>query len=220
MKKVKPLIKICGIRTKKEARWLGKLVVNMAGFNFYVRSPRYIAPFSAKKIIAKLKLSIKPVGVFVDEEKEKIVETAKYCKLKLVQLHGNESPEFCIALRKELPKGIKIIKAFRIKDKKDLCQINYFLKPKKVIDLALIDSYKKGVPGGTGKKMNLKLAMQVSSSVPLILAGGLNPGNVKQIINKSKPYAVDVASGVEEVKNGKVVKSFKKMKAFIMYARS
>ena len=130
------------------------------------------------------------VGVFVNEEKEKIKKIAQFCNLNLIQLHGNESPEFCETL------GLPCIKAFSVKDKESLKFLSVYKGKVKGI---LLDTYKKGKFGGTGETFDWNLAIEAKAlGMPLILAGGLKPENVKKAINIVKPFAIDVNSGIEK----------------------
>ena len=197
-------IKICGITSCEDAEKAAELGADYIGFNFYAKSPRYIKASKAKIIIGKLPKRVKKVGVFVNEKIENMKNLAEFCRLDLVQLSGNEDGEYVTKLKKTL--NTKIIKAFRTKKMEGIKKI----KSCKA-DYIMLDSFKKGIYGGTGIKLNLKFAGQLHSK-NLFLAGGLNSANVKQIIEKISPYAVDVCSSIEAYP-GK--KDFGKMKEFI-----
>ena len=196
-------IKICGITSYEDAEKAAELGADYIGFNFYGKSPRFVKATKAKMIIEKLPKKVKKVGVFVNEKIEEVSNLAEFCGLDLVQLSGNEDMEYILNLKKALRK--KIIKAFGMKGSVDI-------KTKSCgADYIMLDSFKKGLYGGTGIKVNLKSARQLDSK-NLFLAGGLNSANVKSIVKKINPYAVDVCSSIESYP-GK--KDFGKMKAFI-----
>lgn len=210
-------IKICGITNEKDALWATNLGADYLGFNFFAGSPRKISPELAKKIIAKLPPFISTVGVFVNEEIKTVLKIVKKCNLSLVQLHGEETAEYCNKLRYQTSDaGYQIIKAFRIKEEKSLEIIPQYSDK---VDYFLLDTYVEGVEGGTGEIFNWDLvvrAKELISSKPIFLAGGLNPGNVQEAILKVKPYAVDIASGLERLPRRK---DYEKMKSFIQAVR-
>ncbi|MDK2820236.1 MAG: phosphoribosylanthranilate isomerase [Clostridia bacterium] len=180
-------VKICGIKTWEEAKSVIDLGVDIIGFVF-AKSPRQVKPETAKEIIKKLPPFVTSVGVFVNEPKDRLIEIAYYCQLDILQLHGDETPEYCEGISKRL------IKAFRVKDTSYLEAMKLY----KNVKGFLLDAYVKGVAGGTAKTFNWELAKTASSSGrPIILAGGLTPKNVGKAIKIVKPYAVDVSSGVE-----------------------
>lgn len=197
-------IKICGITNYEDAVNASRLGADFLGFNFYRKSPRYIEKSKAKEIIQKLPKGVKKVGVFVNEDIRKIKELASFCKLDIIQLSGDENPDFILNLRKALNK--KIIKSFGIGK-------NFF--PEKIffhtVDYILLDSYKKGFYGGTGTTFDLDIAKQIDKK-KLFLSGGLSPSNVKLAVERVNPYAVDVCSSIE-LYPGK--KDCNKMKDFI-----
>ena len=182
-------VKICGITNSEDALLAAKLGADALGFIF-AGSPRQISSEKARAIIHNLPPFIKTVGVFVNEEPEKIKEIQLECGLDLVQLHGDESPEQC---RNLMPYSIK---ALRIKDEKDIEGID---KYKGTVRAMLLDAYQQGKAGGTGKTFDWSLALKArETGIPIILAGGLGPENIKEAITTVNPYAVDVNSGIEE----------------------
>jgi len=185
-------IKICGITNEKDALWAVNLGVDYIGFNFYKNSPRKISAKLAAQIIGKLPSFTQPVGVFVNEEIRVVKRIAEKCRLNLLQLHGEESPQYCRELQAQSPR-LKIIKVFRVRDKENLEGIEKY-----VVDYYLLDSYVPGIEGGSGEIFNWDLAVEAKQfGKPIFLAGGLTPENVVQAIEKVNPYGVDVASGVE-----------------------
>jgi len=185
-------IKICGITNEKDALWAVNLGADYIGFNFYKNSPRKISPKLAAQIIGKLPSFIQPVGVFVNEETRIVKRITEKCRLDLVQLHGEEAPEYCRELQAQSPR-LKIIKVIRIRDKGNLEGTEKY-----GVDYYLLDSYVPGIEGGTGEIFDWDLAVEAKQfGKPIFLAGGLTPDNVTQALEKVNPYGVDVASGVE-----------------------
>ena len=215
-------VKICGIKKADDAKMATNLGADMLGFIFYKQSPRYVSSNLARRIIAGLPSFVSPVGLFVNEELENIKTAVKYCKLKIVQLHGDESPEFCTNLRSAVKDiaDIKLIKAFRISDEGSLAVIPSFRGPQPAIDFILLDTFKDGQPGGTGEVFNWELAVKAKEYGPVILSGGLNSDNVEKAIETVNPYGVDVASGIEAEDMASGRKDYNKMKKFINKAKS
>jgi len=199
-------VKICGITNYKDAEAACRFGADALGFVF-AKSPRRITPNKAKDIIKKLPPHIVTVGVFVDENKEKVLKIARDCRLDCLQLHGNESPGYC----KELKKCYRIIKAVRVNGRGSLKRLKGY-----DVDAFLLDSYVKGRIGGTGIKFDWALAVEAKKlgrrvRAPVILAGGLDPVNIEDAIRRVKPYAVDASSGLESSpgrKNHGFVKKF------------
>lgn len=204
-------VKICGITNLEDALLSAHLGADLLGFNFYEMSPRYIMLEAAREIIAQLPDHVVKVGVFVNESLENIVETADAAGLDAVQLHGDESPAF--ACDAKVKTGLETIKVFRVSPE---------FKPSDVLaydaGAILLDAFSNDGYGGTGETFNWDIAKKVRDLFPSIyLAGGLNANNVAAAIDAVRPYAVDVASGVESAK-GK--KDPVKVEAFIRNART
>lgn len=192
-------VKICGITNLKDALAAAKWGADALGFIF-APSPRRITPQQAASIIAELPPFISKVGVFVDSELQEIRETMAICGLDLAQLHGLESPEYCQAL------SSRAIKSFRVKDESVLELLNQYK-----VKAFLLDNYDAILKGGTGKIFDWNIARKAAQDRLVILSGGLTAANVRQAINKVKPYAVDVSSGVESspgVKDHSLLQSF------------
>ena len=199
-------VKICGITNMDDALFTAKSGADLIGFIF-TKSPRRISPLSAKKISQKLPKRVKRVGVFVDEDPKKINSIIKFCKLDLVQLHGDEDPRTLSKIK------AKTIKAFRIKDKSD---INALKRYKKAFAV-LLDSYVKGKKGGTGRTFNWDIAREAKrSGLRIFLSGGITPKNVRKAVRCADPFAVDASSGVE-ISPGK--KDHRKVKSLIKAAK-
>lgn len=185
MAKVK--VKICGVRSLEEAEAAVNAGADALGFNFWPQSPRYVTPRAAKAVIDGLSPIVSFVGVFVNDEAKRIAEIATDLHLNAVQLHGDESPEFCESLA-----SIKTIKAIRVGQDFDLNVIKRFS-----VCMVLLDSSIKGSYGGTGQRFDWRIAIEAKQLARIILAGGLNTENVWDAITHVRPAAIDVCSGVE-----------------------
>lgn len=198
-------IKICGITNEKDALKAANLGAWALGFIFYKKSPRFISPYKAKKIIDELPPFVTPVGVFVNHNLGAVRDIIHHCGLRAVQLHGDEDYHYCHRLRRY---QVKIIKAFRVGPDFTPAAVEPFK-----VDAYLFDTFSRDAYGGTGISCDWTLLKELkSANIPIILSGGLNSQNVIEPVNNLKPYAVDVNSGVEEAL-GK--KDHTKMKDFI-----
>ena len=180
-------VKICGITNEKDALCAAGCGAAALGFIFYPPSPRYIKPEDARKIIRILPKEIVKVGVFVNEKAAEIKRVMKYCAFDMIQLHGDESPEFC----HNFPAS-RTIKAVELKNEDDLNHAYSYN-----VAAILIDRRHTGLYGGTGKKANWDLACRIKDKKPLILSGGLNEGNIAEALQTVAPAALDINSGVE-----------------------
>ena len=182
-------VKVCGITEHDDAAMAVKLGVDALGFIF-APSPRRITPEMARHIIDTLPPFVKTVGVFVDEDLAVIRQIRSFCGLDMIQLHGNETPQFC---RELMPFAIK---AIRVNDELSLTMLKPYVGHVRAI---LLDTYEKGKMGGTGKAFDWSLALKAKGlGMPIVLSGGLNPSNIRKAISTVRPYAVDVNSGIEE----------------------
>jgi len=198
-------IKICGITNIEDALAAAEYGADALGFVFQSKSPRAVLPDTAKEIVTELPPFVTTIGVFVNENKQKVEKIAKYVGLNVIQLHGTEPPESCILSR-------KVIKAIRVKDLTDLEPLERYK-----VSAFLLDTYSPDLIGGTGQIFNWDIAVEAKKFGRIILAGGLNPENVTEAINWVQPYGIDVATGVEGSVKGK--KDHKKLKLFIERAR-
>jgi phosphoribosylanthranilate isomerase len=162
--------------------------VDGLGFIFVEKSPRNIDPEQALEIIRLLPPFVDAVGVFVDAEATVVEEIAHYCRLTLVQLHGDESPRYC----RDLP--LPVLKAFRVGADFDGTA---FVPYEDCVRGFLLDTYHKDMAGGTGETFDWGILQQLEPARPVILAGGLKQENAVAAIELVRPYAVDVNSGVE-----------------------
>ncbi len=202
-------IKICGIKTLQEALAAAEAGADMVGFNFYRKSPRFVDQQTCQRICSALRQDapwVRRVGVFVNAPLDEIEQVLEFCSLDLAQLSGDETPELCAAL------GGRGLKAFHGIPGRDLQRFVRSGAPAFLLDAAMSGSY-----GGTGVAADWSEAGRLARSYPLLLAGGLAPGNVAQAIELVKPWGVDVASGVESRPG---VKDPGKMRAFVEAARS
>jgi phosphoribosylanthranilate isomerase len=182
-------VKICGITKWEDAKLSAELGAHAVGLNFYEASPRCITPFAATEIIRRLPLFVMPVGIFVNWEPEPVVALCKALRLSAAQLHGDETPQIVDAIASNLT----VIKALRMGQGSEKFDFSSF----RSASAFLLDSALSGHYGGTGTTGNWHVARTVAQSQRIILAGGLTPENVAEAIRIVRPYAVDVASGVE-----------------------
>ena len=196
-------VKICGITSYEDARAAVEAGADALGFVFYDKSPRFINPVRAAGIISKLPPFIQTVGLFVNEETEQVNWTADYCGIDVVQLHGDETPEDCLELKR------RVIKAFRIQKIISIDPLEKYQDYQ--VSGYLLDAWSPDAYGGTGRTFNWELARAAKQYGPVILAGGLTPDNVAEAIRVVKPYGVDVSSGVEAApgkKDAEMVREF------------
>lgn len=198
---MKTMIKMCGIRTADDMRWIWRIMPEYIGFVFAEKSRRYIEPGQAAKLVEGLDEKITPVGVFVDSDFERIKRIYDMGAIKIAQLHGNEPDELILRLQDA---GINVIRAFQVNSEADIEKAE-----NSPADLVLLDSGQ-----GSGETFDWSLIKQISR--PYFLAGGLDPKNVKQAVTELHPFAVDVSSGIET--NG--VKDCNKMMEFAYAVRS
>lgn len=200
-------VKICGITNAPDARAAAEAGADALGFMFYEKSPRHISIRDAAEIIRELPPFIMRVGVFVDASEDLVMRAIGDCGLNMLQFHGRETPEYCSQF------GLMSIKAFRIRDAESLKEL-----PLYPTDAWLLDAYAADKLGGTGEKFNWDLAIEAKKlGKPIFLAGGLTAANVAGAVEKVRPFAVDVSSGVE-AEPGK--KDHQKVRAFIQAAKS
>ncbi|MFN3505500.1 MAG: phosphoribosylanthranilate isomerase [Caldimicrobium sp.] len=180
-------VKICGITTPEDILMIETYPVDYLGFIMYPGSPRYVG--DSLKYLLTFPKKAKKVAVFVNPSYEELKE-ALDLGADLIQLHGEESPELAKKIGAE-----KIIKAFRVKEELKVEE----LKVWKDCYALLLDTYVKGLPGGTGKTFNWEWALPaINAGYKIFLAGGLTPDNVLLALEKVKPYAIDLSSGVEK----------------------
>lgn len=202
-------IKICGVTSVIDARIISEFNIHAIGLNFIERSKRKVDLKAAKEIIKELPIFIGTVLILEDAKIKDVISLCNSLSTNNVQLHGNESPEYCKELKNK-KKDIKIIKALKAEEEtiKDLKEYE------KVCDFILLDSANsKKQMGGTGKIADWKVAKKIveKSKLPIILAGGLNPENIEDAIKKVNPFAIDINSGVESKPGKKDKKLIEKL---------
>ena len=183
-------VKICGVTRLGDAERAVELGAWAIGLNHWERSPRRVDPARAAEIGQAMKRRCEVAGVFVNPTLDEVAEAVENEDLTMVQLHGEEGPSFCDEVARRT--GAKVIKALRVRSAADVKAADSFRT-----DFHMFDAHQAGTPGGTGESFDWELAAGRRSKVPLILAGGLRPGNVAEAISVVRPFAVDVASGVE-----------------------
>lgn len=201
-------IKICGTTNLDDALLAVELGADALGFIFYPKSPRYVKVQDAANICNALPPFVAKVGVFVDELEYEIEKALNECLLNALQFHGDEPPGFCQKF------AAKSIKAIRVRDEESLRAAAEY-----DVDALLLDTYTHESRGGTGRTFDWSLAVKAKEllSSPIILSGGLTTVNVQEAIRKVRPYAVDVASGVER---GPGKKDPEKLRKFIDLCKS
>lgn len=187
-------IKMCGTTRLQDADAAVELGVDALGFIFAEKSPRYVTPGFAASLIDTLPPFVSRVGVFVDASLEQVKEIVTSAGLTQVQLHGKESADFCAELKK-WNRSLVVCKAFLVGKDSSGPNLSSYLG---FIDCLLFDTYVKGMDGGTGQSFDWRAITGLNLNVPMILAGGLNPGNVTEAIKSTRPYAIDINSGVEK----------------------
>lgn len=198
-------IKICGITRREDALAAHRLGADAIGLVFYAPSPRSITPEKAAELVRTLPPFLTVVGLFVNAQQETIRRVVDLCHLNVVQLHGDETPEFCRNL--DLP--AKIIKAIRVQRREDLAALDRY-----PVHGLLLDAKVSGQYGGTGRTFDWSIPVDHAfrPNLPILLAGGLTSDNVAEAARIVAPYAVDVSSGVEKRPG---IKDISKMAHFI-----
>lgn len=198
-------VKICGITNLEDARFVSGALADYIGFIFYPESPRFIEPAKAGAIINWLE-GPKKVGVFVNQPLDDVQSVATQTGLDIIQLHGEESVEYCQLIEKP------VIKVFHIGEDTSPESLNKMIDPYlDTVDYLLFDTQLPGKWGGTGKSFDWELLTAVGEVKPYFVSGGLNPDNIRDAISKTHPYAVDLSSGLEESPG---LKDFTKIETF------
>src|SRR5690606_450455 len=195
-------IKICGITRVDDALAAAQAGADAIGLVFHPGSPRAVSVEQARTIVGALPPFVTTVGLFVDAEQATIQSVLEQVPLDLLQFHGDEPDDFCQGFKRPY------IKAVRVRPGDDL---NALAAQWPGACGILLDSYKPGVPGGTGESFDWSV-IPSQRSWRLILAGGLQAQNVRQAIDQTAPWAVDVSGGVEATKG---IKDIAKINAFI-----
>jgi len=199
-------IKICGITRLEDALLAARLGADALGFNFWPGSKRFIAPAAARAIVRALPPFVTTVGVFVDAGRDELLSAAAVSGVQVLQLHGDEPPE----LARSLP--MPLLKAIRVSGPASLDAIDRWPGAAGF----LLDAAAPGY-GGSGLTFDWSLASEAARRATVLLAGGLTPDNVAGAIRAVRPFAVDVASGVESAPG---LKDAERLAAFITAARA
>lgn len=186
-----PRVKICGITRPEDGRHAARAGADAIGLVFYPPSPRYVSPRQAIDIVAALPPFVTTVGLFVNTPSEQVTALLEQVPLDMLQFHGDESPDYCAGFQRSW------IKALRMRDGVDPQAEAERYRAAGARGL-LVDSYVPGVPGGTGERFDWG-RLPANPSLPLVLAGGLNPANVAAAVRRVRPWAVDVSGGVEVI---------------------
>lgn len=214
-------VKICGVRDVDTADQVRALGPDAVGLNFFEKSPRCVERSVAAEISSILPAGIESVGLFVNHELNDVLDTAQQCGLSMIQLHGDEPPKFLADLKSQ-NSSAKILRAFRVDDS-GLAEVAEYLNECRSLGVCLagclIDARVEGEYGGTGHTAPWDLLADHYDAdrwPRLIVAGGLHPGNLAEAIRVTRPFGVDVASGVESERG---VKDLALVKQFIQIAR-
>ena len=201
-------VKICGLTNYDDAVAAMDMGADLLGFNFYPKSPRYLPPEAAAAIIRKLPAFVDTAGVFVNASLDEIRRTIDLCCLNWVQLHGDETPEFCRSLNSV---NVRTMKALRVKDASDIKNAEEFFT-----DAILLDAFDAQKYGGTGITFDWNIVGHIGKRV--FLAGGINPENAAEAV-KLGVYGIDVCSGIEAEPGKKDHEKMKKLFDNIRYLR-
>ena len=200
-------VKICGITRLQDGLAAARCGAHAIGFVFYQHSPRFVSPETAGEIVHALPPFVTTVGLFVDPAPEEVREAVKVAPVNLLQFHGSESAEFCRSFK------MAYVKAVRVQAGVDLLQYARAFHDAKAL---LLDAFIGCKYGGTGAVFDWSLIPK-QLPLPVVLSGGLNPGNVTDAIRTVRPWAVDVSSGVEAEPG---IKDAAKIAAFISGVRN
>lgn len=216
-------IKVCGVKDVSTARRIAELTPEALGLNFFAKSPRSVDVETAAEIALAIPGSIDRVGLFVNHSLDEVLDTSVRVGITTVQLHGEETPQFLAELKQSQP-DLKLLRAFRVDSETGCAEIARFVAEceRLGVELAgcLVDSRVEGEYGGTGHTAPWDLLADQYDSrgwPNLILAGGLTPENVADAICITRPWGVDVASGVESSRG---VKDVNLVAGFIEAARN
>lgn len=207
---VRTKVKICGVTRVEDAALACKLGADAIGLNFYPPSPRCLNSEQARQIVETLPPFVESVAVFVDARVKEMLRIVDSAGIAAIQLHGNETPQVVADLAPR-----RVLRAFRWKGTQTGDEITQFVHACEQLGHRpaglLIDAFSKDAPGGTGEQWDWSQAVLLQLGLPLILAGGLRPDNVAAAISQLRPFAVDVASGVESAPG---IKDRSKMQEF------
>ncbi len=199
-------IKICGITRLQDAQAAVRAGADAIGLVFYADSPRAVSLEQAQGIATAVPAMVTTVGLFVDADPGWVAEVSDELSLGLLQFHGNEAPDYCEGFRRPWMKALRVAPGMNV-----AAEIDRYSGGSAV----LLDTYKKGVPGGTGERFDWGLVPSMPG-LPLVLAGGLDADSVQDAIAATTPFAVDVSGGVETAPG---IKSVQRIEAFVSAVR-
>jgi phosphoribosylanthranilate isomerase len=203
LKNIMTRVKICGITNWADAKVCVDAGASAIGLNFFAASPRSVSPAAAWEIVRRLPPFVEAIGVFVNWQPEAVSSLARALRLHGAQLHGDESASDVETLAAQMT----VIKAVQVKSGFRLESLKKFSAASGI----LLDGFRAGLRGGTGATVDWKVVAGAARHANIILAGGLTPENVAEAISIARPYAVDVASGVESrpgKKDARLVRAF------------
>ena len=204
-------VKICGTTNREDALAAVEAGADAVGFVFVPTSPRTVTRQKVEEILKALPPTVLTVGVVANEHPDFLNGLLRVCPLGALQFHGSESPEELIGLKEFV--NVKLIKAIRVQDAQSVQQIPRY----RGIDSILLDTYDPHRLGGTGQPFDWSLAVRAKDfGIPVIVAGGLTPSNVQEVVQQVQPHGVDVTSGVE-VSPGR--KNFELIHEFVLKAK-
>ena len=206
-------IKICGINDEKSMNTALKCNADYIGLVFYESSPRNITINLSKKLLKLRNKTTKVVALTVDPNNDFLFEIKKKVKPDYIQLHGNENPNRCRDIRKNL--DIPLIKGVNVKNKLNLMRLTKDFED--ICDILLLDAPSEVLPGGNGKKFDWNILKGFKSKKKWMLAGGLNINNISEAIDITRPPAIDISSGLETIKG---VKDPQLIKNFVLKCRN
>jgi phosphoribosylanthranilate isomerase len=192
-------VKICGITQPEQGKAIAFAGATALGFICVPSSPRYVSAAQIRAVVTQLPENIDNIGVFANSTVDEIAQTVADSGLTGVQLHGDESTEFCYQIRQSLP-NVEIIKALRIRSLEDFDKAVSYTD---TVNTLLLDAYHPQQLGGTGKTLDWNMLQQFSPNCPWFLAGGLTPDNIVEALNQVKPSGIDLSSGVERAPGDK-----------------
>lgn len=207
MSKARTRIKICGITRIEDGLAAVRLGADAVGLVFYAPSPRAVTPAQARAIVDALPPFVTTVGLFVNAEASEVRDVLAAVPLQLLQFHGDETPQFCSGFDRPF------LKALRVRAGVDLLQCALDFRQARGL---LLDAFVEGLRGGTGATFDWSLIPR-QLPLPVVLSGGLEPGNIEAAVRAVRPWAVDVSSGVESAKG---IKDAVKIEQFINGVRN
>lgn len=215
MSQTPPRIKICGITDLQDAELAVELGAWAIGMVFHEGSPRRCSNERALRITTALRRRVELCGVFVDATLEELARQTEELGLSMLQLHGEEGPAFCAEARRRT--GARVIKAIQVVGAGDVRELERYHVDFHLADARSRSLAKRDLRGGTGETFDWSLLAARRSQTPLILSGGLHPGNVARAAERVRPYAVDTASGTERAPG---LKDEAKLRAFFAAVRA